>query len=220
MEIKTPVGIDLGITSFATLSTGEKIDNPRHLKTELLRLKRLQRAASRKKKGSNNHTKANLKVALLHEKIANQRKDFLNKVSTRLIRDNQTDTICVETLSIKNMVKNHKLAQAISDVSWSEFVRQLEYKGKWYGKNIIKIDRFYASSKTCSNCGNKLDQLDLSVRQWTCSNCGESHDRDVNAAINIMKSGMGSPEVPVEMSAIAESMKQESLPMKRFKKII
>lgn len=205
------IGIDLGISTFATLSTGQKINNPRHLRSELKRLKVLQKRASRKQKGSNNRNKSNLKVALLHEKITNQRKDFLQKLSTKLISDNQTDTICLESLPVKNMVRNHKLAQAISDVSWAEFVRQLEYKGKWYGKNIIKIDRFYASSKICSDCGHIKDELNLSERTWGCSNCGAIHDRDINAAINIRNSGMGSPGEPVELPAIVGAMKQESM---------
>lgn len=206
------IGIDLGITHFATFSTGAKIDNPRHLASSLKRLKVLQRRASKKKKGSNNRKKANLKVALIYEKITNQRKDFLHKVSSRLIGDNQTDTICLETLAVKNMVKNHKLAQAISDVSWSEFVRQLEYKGKWYGKNVIKIDRFYASSKTCSNCGHKKDELNLSEREWKCGECNVTHDRDINAANNIKIMGMsavGSRKEPVERRTIVRAKKQE-----------
>lgn len=206
---KKAIGIDLGINYFATLSTGEKIDNPKYLRNKLKRLKILQRRASRKKKGSKNRKKANLKVALLHEKITNQRKDFLHKLSTKLISDNQTDTICVESLAVQNMVKNHKLAQAISDASWSEFVRQLEYKGLWYGKNVIKIDRFYASSKTCSNCGHKYDELNLSERIWTCSECNSVHDRDINAAINIKNSGMGSPVVPAELRTKVRTKKQE-----------
>jgi putative transposase len=204
------IGIDLGITDFATLSNGEKITNQRHLQSELKRLKVLQQRASRKNKGSKNRKKANLRVAILHEKITNQRKDFLHKLSTKLISDNQTDTICVEGLAVSNMVRNRKLSQAISDASWAEFVRQLEYKGKWYGKNVIKINRFYASSKTCSDCGHIKDELNLSQRTWTCSNCGSNHDRDINAAINIKKSGMGNPAEPVELLAIAGTRKQET----------
>lgn len=203
------LGIDLGISNFAILSTGEKIDNPRYFQGELKRLKILQRRASNKKKGSKNRKKALLKVALLHEKISNQRKDFLHKLSTKLISDNQTDTICVESLAVSNMVKNRKLSQAISDVSWGEFIRQLEYKGKWYGKNVIKINRFYASSKTCSSCGHIKDEMNLSERTWICSNCGSNHDRDINAAINIKNSGMGSPVEPVELLAVAGAKKQE-----------
>jgi putative transposase len=204
------IGIDMGIKHFATLSTGEKIANPRHLRYELNRLRALQRRVSRKKKGSNNRRKANLKVALLHETITNRRNDFLHKLSTRLISDSQTDTICIEDLAVSNMLKNHKLAQAISDASWSEFIRQLEYKGRWNGKNVVKIDRFYASSKTCSSCGHKREALSIVERQWQCSCCGSIHDRDVNAAINIKNSGMGSPVEPVEFSSIEEAVKQES----------
>ena len=214
--INNAIGIDLGLNSFATLSTGEKIENPKYLKSNMGRLKILQKRATHKKKGSNNRKKANLKVALQHEKITNQRKDFLHKVSTRLISESQTDTICVETLAVKNMIKNHNLAQAISDVSWSEFIKQLEYKGKWHGKNIIKIDKWYASSKTCSNCGNVLDKLDLATRTWQCEKCHSTHDRDINAAINIkfmgLQTGKGIPSEPVELSAMAETMKQEVLP--------
>ena len=206
------IGIDLGINHFATMSTGEKIENPKYLKASVSRLMVLQRRASKKKKGSNNKKKANKRVATLHEKISNQRKDFLHKVSSKLIGDNQTDTICLETLSVKNMVKNHKLAQAISDVSWSEFVRQLEYKGEWYGKNIIKIDKFFASSKTCSNCGRKKDELNLDERQWTCRQCNAPHDRDINAANNIKNMGMsavGSRKEPVEQRTKVRAKKQE-----------
>lgn len=209
-KYQNAIGIDLGVKDFAVLSTGEKISNPRHLQTELRRLKVLQRRVSRKKKGSKNRRKAILKIALLHERIANQRNDFLHKLSTKLISDNQTDTICVESLAVSNMVRNHNLAQAISDVSWSEFVRQLEYKGKWYGKNIIKIDRFFASSKTCSDCGHVLDNLDLSIREWVCPICGTIHDRDINAAINIKYSGMRYAEELAELSPIGGAVKQET----------
>jgi putative transposase len=206
---KVAVGIDLGIQVFATLSTGEKIGNPRYLRSAIERLKVLQNRASKKKRGSKNRVKAFVKVAVLYEQIANQRKDFLHKVSSGLIRDNQTDTICLETLSVSNMIKNRRLSQAISDVSWSEFVRQLEYKGKWFGKNIILVDRFYASSKTCHACGHKVDSLPLSVREWVCR-CGATHDRDVNAAINIRNSGMGNPGVSVEQSAMKGCVEAES----------
>lgn len=208
------VGIDLGITDFAVLSNGEKIENPRHLKRGLKRLKALQRRASHKKKGSRNRKKANLKVAVLHEKITNQRNDFLHKLSTRLISDNQADTIYIEDLSVNKMIRNHKLAQAINDASWSEFVRQLEYKGKWYGKNVIKIDKWFASSKTCSTCGHKKDELNLSEREWQCSHCGSNHDRDINAAINIRNSGMGSPGASVESSTLVGAKKQKTIPRK------
>ena len=173
----------------------------------------LQRSASRKEKGSQNRKKANLKVALIHEKITNQRNDFLQKVSTRLIADNQSDTICVESLSVRNMVKNHSLARAITEVGWSKFISMLEYKGKWYGKNIIRIDPWFPSSKTCSNCGQVLGELDLSVREWTCGGCRVTHDRDVNAAKNIrikgIDTGVGSSGVPVESWRTRRAKKQE-----------
>lgn len=171
------VGIDLGIKDFIITSYGKKIGNPAFLKKSLSRLKYVQRKYS-KKKGK--RTKCRLKR--LHEKVANQRKDFLHKTSIELI--NNHDTICIEDLNIKGMVKNHKLAQSISDASWGEFVRQLEYKADWYGKNIIRIGRFEPSSKTCSCCGAINKELTLQDREWTCA-CGKVLDRDVNAAINI-----------------------------------
>lgn len=201
----TSVGIDLGIKDFAILSTGEKIENQRNLKELLPRLKVLQRRASKKKIGSNNRKKANLKVALLHEKIKNCRKDFLHKLSYRLTHDNQVNALCLETLGVKNMMKNHILAQAISDVSWSEFNRQLEYKSEWYGKNILRIGQFEPSSKMCS-CGFINKELKLSDRIWTCSKCGLTNDRDILAANNIKNialknSGLGKPVELVELSA-------------------
>lgn len=202
---KTAIGIDLGIKYFATFSTGEKIENQRNLKKLLPRLKVLQKRASKKKLGSNNRAKANLKVALLHEKIKNRRKDFLHKLSHRLTHDNQVDTLCLETLAVKDMLKNHKLAQSICDVSWREFNRQLDYKSEWYGKNIIRIDRYQPSSKIC-NCGNIKDDLKLSDRTWTCQGCNTTHDRDILAANNIKNialknSGLGKPIELVELSA-------------------
>jgi putative transposase len=201
---KSAIGIDLGINHFAVLSTGIKIENPRYLRRAIDRLKILQRRASKKKKGSKNKKKALLKVAKLHEYVVNQRNDFLHKVSSGLIRDNQTDTICLETLAVSNMIQNRKLSRAISDVGWSEFVRQLEYKGRWYGKNIVRVDRFYASSKTCSTCGHIMDTLPLSIREWTCE-CGVTNDRDVNAAINIRNSGLDKAGVPMERPAMKGS---------------
>jgi putative transposase len=182
------VGIDAGITTLLTLSTGEKITNPRHERRDRERLAKAQRAMARKQKGSKNRGKAKIKVARVYAKIADRRKDNLHKLSTRLVRENQT--LCVEDLSVRNMVKNHSLARAISDASWSEFRRQLEYKADWYGRTVIAIDRFYPSSKTCSACGAIAAKMPLSVRDWTCAACGALHDRDVNAAINLRAAGL------------------------------
>lgn len=203
---ETSVGVDLGITHFAILSNEEKIGNQRFLEKDMRRLKILQKRTSNKKKGSNNQKKANLKVAKLHEKIANKRKDFQQKLSTKIIRDNQT--IIVENLNITGMVKNHKLAKNISSVGWGEFVRQLKYKSEWYGKNLITIGRFDPSSKMCSCCAVINKELKLSDRYWACEACNIVHDRDINAAINIKnfgllkaKSGQEMPAGLVEMSA-------------------
>lgn len=174
----TTIGIDLGIKYFGITSEGEVFENPKHLRKAQSKLKYVQRKYS-KHKGK----RTKQRLALLHEKVVNKRKDFLHKLSTQLIRENQT--ICLETLAVKNMVKNHNLAQAISDVSWSTFVSMLEYKADWYGKNILRIGQWSPSSKTCSNCGTINKGLTLSDREWVCPKCDELVSRDLNAAINI-----------------------------------
>ena len=186
-EALNQVGIDLGLTHFAILSTGEKIAAPNAFRKHEKKLAKLQRKLARKKKGSKNRTKARLKVAKLHAKIADIRKDFTHKLSTRLIHENQV--IAVETLAVGNMKKNRKLAKSIGDAGWAEFVRQLEYKARWYGRELVKIDRWHPSSKRCSDCGYTAEKMPLNVRQWTCPDCGSVHDRDVNAARNILAAG-------------------------------
>ena len=192
------VGIDLGLSDFAILSTGEKIGNEKFLQNLSKKLAKEQKILSRralvaKKSGkklseSMNYQKQRIKVANIHEKIANKRRDFLNKLSTEIVKNH--DIICIEDLSSKNLMKNHKLARAIGDVSWSEFVRMLEYKAEWYEKQVSKISRWYASSQICSDCGFVSGKKPLSIREWTCENCGSHHDRDINASINILNEGL------------------------------
>jgi putative transposase len=181
------VGIDLGLAHFATLSTGEKIDNPRYLSKRLKRLARLQRRLSKKQKGSKNRAKARIKVARAHADARHARADFHHKLSTRLIRENQT--ICIENLSIKGMARG-RLAKSVADVGWGSFVQMLRYKAVWYGRELVKIDRFYPSTKTCGACGTTGHVLPLSTREWDCPDCGTHHDRDVNAAKNILAAGL------------------------------
>lgn len=182
------VGIDLGITSLIATSNGDKIANPKHFKKHRKRLKKAQKNFSRKQKGSKNREKARIKVAKIHLKISDSRKDFLHKTTTQLVRENQT--IAVESLAVKNMVKNHKLALAISDSGWSELIRQLDYKCRWYGRNLVAIDRWFPSTKRCSSCGYIVDKMPLNIREWTCPECGSSHDRDGNASKNILAAGL------------------------------
>ena len=194
---ESKVGLDLGLSSFAVLSTGEKVSATNIFRKNEKKLAKLQRRLAKKQKGSKNRIKARLKVAKLAAKVSDTRKDFLHKLSTRLIRENQT--IAVETLAIKNMVRNRHLSKSIADAGWGEFVRQLTYKARWYGRTLVGIDKWYPSSKRCSDCGFVLTKIPLSVRKWACPECGANHDRDVNAARNILAAGLA-------VSALGESV--------------
>ena len=178
------VGIDLGITDLATLSDGTKIGAPKPLKSKLKKLQRLSKQLSRKQQGSTNREKAKTKLSRLHLKISNIRKDFLHKLTTNLVKS--YDIICLENLNVQGMIKNRKLSRAISDLGFYELKRQLVYKANQWGKQVKELNRFYPSSKTCSNCSYKLESLSLSTRYWTCPNCNTNHDRDINASINIL----------------------------------
>ncbi|MBM0237266.1 transposase [Micromonospora sp. ATA32] len=186
--VNPAVGIDAGLDSLLTVSTGEKVTNPRYERADRARLARAQRDLSRKEKGSHNRAKARLRVARVHARIADRRRDHLHKLSTRLVRDNQT--IVIEDLTVRNMVRNHTLARAISDAAWRQFRIMLEYKADWYGRELITVDRWYPSSKLCSACGALAETMPLAVRSWTCRRCGAVHDRDVNAARNILTAGL------------------------------
>ena len=186
----TTVGIDLGIKSLAVCSDGRTFANPKNLQRSLDRLKLLQKRLSRKQKGSANRNKARIRVARLQEHIANSRKDSLHKITHALTHDSQVRTICMEDLNVKGMQRNHHLAQAVGDASFGTFLTLLEYKCSWYGVNLIKIDRFAPSSKTCGQCGYVYKGLKLSERSWTCPECGTHHDRDFNAACNIKEFGL------------------------------
>ena len=183
------IGIDVGIKAFYTDSNGNEVANPKHLEKSMRKLIREQRKLSRKQTGSKNRGKQRIKVALVHEKVTNQRNDFLQKQSTMLVRENQT--ICIEELNVKGMIRNHKLAQHISSVSWSKFYEMLEYKATWYGNDIVKVPTMYPSSQTCSCCGYKNPIVkNLAIRVWTCPDCKTTHDRDINASINILNKGL------------------------------
>ena len=182
------VGVDLGLHDVVTLSTGEKTGNERYFTKDEKRLARCNVATPRNRRQSKNREKARRKVARLHARIADRRRDFQHKLTTRIIHDNQV--ICVESLAVKNLLQNHCLAKTIADVGWGELIRQLQYKAAWYGRTVVAIDQWYPSSKRCHGCGHLLDSLDLDVRQWTCPECGTCHDRDTNAALNIKAAGL------------------------------
>jgi putative transposase len=218
-KTNSSVGIDTGIKDLAILSDGKKYENIKSLKTSLKKLKYEQRQLSKKVKGSGQRNKQRIKLALIHEKVANKRKDHLHKVSTDIIKNH--DVICVETLAVKNMIKNHKLAQALSDVSLGMFYNMLEYKASWNSKSIVKIDKFFPSSKMCSNCHWIKEDLTLKDRIWTCMCCGTTHDRDINASKNILLqglndlSGLGTnsdiKQKQVEPFSMEKAMKLETL---------
>lgn len=203
-EVDSVVGLDVGISSLVTLSTGEKIANPKGFNKHHQKLSKAQKVLSRYKKNSRNRDKAKLEVARIHAIISDSRKDHLHKLTTRLVRENRQSTwreppgrkwrlrqtIVVEDLAVVNMVKNPKLARSISDATWGELIRQLDYKCQWYGRTLVKIDRWFPSSKRCGHCGHVVDKLPLSIREWTCPKCGTVHDRDINAAKNILAAGL------------------------------
>jgi putative transposase len=182
------IGLDAGLTSLVTTSDGIKITNPKHFNGKYRKLRAAQKTLSRREKGSKNREKARLTVAKIQARIKDSRKDFLHKLTTQLVHENQV--IAVEDLAVRNMVKNRSLSRNISDAGWGELVRQLEYKCQWYGRELVKIDRFFPSSKKCGKCDFVIDKLPLSVREWKCPNCATTHDRDINAAHNILAAGL------------------------------
>ena len=187
--VQNQIGIDVGISSLITTSEGEKISNPKHFNKLHKKLKAAQKELSRKTKGSNNRYKACLKVAKIHAQIKDARTDFLHKLTTNLVRNN--GLIAIEDLAVRNMVKNHKFARSISDAAWGEMFRQLEYKCDWYGRQLIKVDRFFPSSKRCSHCGYVIEKMPLNIRNWDCPSCGATDiDRDINASKNILAAGL------------------------------
>jgi putative transposase len=186
-DLQTSVGIDVGLKTLAVLSNGEKLENPKFPHVAEKRIKRLQKRLSKKVKGSNNHRKAKLKLAKARAEVADKRKDYIHKFTTKTIRENQT--IIVEGLSVANMLKNHCLAKSIANASWGEMFRQLEYKAEWNGCKYLELDRFFPSSKICSSCSHLLVKLPPAVREWDCPNCSAHHDRDFNAAKNIEIAG-------------------------------
>jgi putative transposase len=185
--VERSVGVDAGVTALVTLSSGEKIVNPRHERRDRRTLAKAQRNLARKEEGSNNRAKARLKVARVHARIADRRRDFLHKVTTRLVRENQT--VVIEDLNVRNMVRNRRLARAISDASWRELRSMLEYKAAWYGRTLMAVDRWFPSSKLCSSCGALREKMPLTIRAWVCA-CSAVHDRDVNAAKNVLAAGL------------------------------
>ncbi|MFJ8962065.1 RNA-guided endonuclease InsQ/TnpB family protein [Lentzea sp. NPDC102401] len=185
--VDSVVGIDVGLDHLLVLSTGEKIGNPRHERRDRTALAKAHRALCRKQKDSSNRAKARIKVARVHARIADRRTDFLHKITTRLVRE--TQTLVIEDLAVSNMVGNHSLARAIGDAGWRQFRQQLQYKARWYGRGVIAVDRWFPSSKLCSVCGALAATMPLHVRTWTCG-CGVTHDRDVNAARNILAAGL------------------------------
>jgi len=182
------IGIDLGVTSLIATSNGDKVANPKQFKKHYRRLRLAQKSLARKEKGSKNREKARCRVAKIHLKISDSRKDFIHKLTTQLVSENQT--IAVETLAVKNLVKNPKLALSISDSGWGELVRQLDYKCRWYGRKLVKMDKWFPSSKRCSHCGHIVEKMPLKIREWQCSECGTHHDRDINASKNILAAGL------------------------------